>query len=198
MPTWQPDPTFYPSPRMAMKAPPETLAYVAVIDPDGGRPTRWRCWTSSPDPRLPTLRSSAGRDALCRRRAAPLRLERVQLRLCPYAPHPHVERRYLFVPGLRSSRIHVVDTKPDPRQPRIVKMIEPEEVAEKQAIAARTPSTVAPTASTSTPSARPTASGPGGIFLLDHETFEVAAAGRPTAGRSTWPTTSGGTSATTP
>ncbi len=33
--------------------------------------------------------------------------------LCPYAPHPHVERRYLVVPGLRSSRIHIVDTQPD-------------------------------------------------------------------------------------
>ena len=37
--------------------------------------------------------------------------------LCPWAPHPHVERRYLIVPGLRSSRIHVVDVKDDPRQP---------------------------------------------------------------------------------
>ena len=35
--------------------------------------------------------------------------------LCPWAPHPHVERRYLLVPGLRSSRIHVVDIKDDPR-----------------------------------------------------------------------------------
>jgi selenium-binding protein 1 len=26
--------------------------------------------------------------------------------LCPYAPHPHVRRRYLVVPGLRSSRIY--------------------------------------------------------------------------------------------
>jgi hypothetical protein len=33
MATWTPDPTFYPSPRMAMKAPPETLAYVASFDP---------------------------------------------------------------------------------------------------------------------------------------------------------------------
>ena len=34
MTTWTPDPTFYPSPRMAMKAPAETLAYVAAFDPD--------------------------------------------------------------------------------------------------------------------------------------------------------------------
>jgi len=32
--TWQPDPSFYPSPRLAAKAPAETLAYVAAFDPD--------------------------------------------------------------------------------------------------------------------------------------------------------------------
>jgi selenium-binding protein 1 len=30
MATWKPDASFYPSPRMAMKAPPEALAYVAL------------------------------------------------------------------------------------------------------------------------------------------------------------------------
>ena len=29
-----------------------------------------------------------------------------------------LERRYLIVPGIRSSRIYVLDTKPDPRQPQ--------------------------------------------------------------------------------
>jgi hypothetical protein len=48
--------------------------------------------------------------------------------LCPYAPHPHMERQYLAVPGLRSSRIHILDTKPDPRNPKLVKVIEPETV----------------------------------------------------------------------
>jgi methanethiol oxidase len=48
--------------------------------------------------------------------------------LCPYAPHPHIERRYLVVPGIRSSRIYIPDTKPDPRNPSIAKIIEPEEV----------------------------------------------------------------------
>lgn len=47
--------------------------------------------------------------------------------LCPTAPHPHVERRSLIVPGLRSSRIYVIDTKDDPRAPRIVKEISPDE-----------------------------------------------------------------------
>ena len=40
MPTWTPDPSFYPSPRMAMKAAPETLAYVAAFDPDRKTPLR--------------------------------------------------------------------------------------------------------------------------------------------------------------
>src|SRR6266849_7220303 len=51
--------------------------------------------------------------------------------LCPYAPHPHVERRYLLVPGLRSSNIHILDTKPDPLAPKIVKVIEAKEIAER-------------------------------------------------------------------
>ena len=38
MATWTPDPSFYPSPRMAMKAPPETLAYVAAFDPERKSP----------------------------------------------------------------------------------------------------------------------------------------------------------------
>ena len=38
MGTWTPDPSFYPSPRMAMKAPNETLAYVASFDPDRQKP----------------------------------------------------------------------------------------------------------------------------------------------------------------
>src|SRR5215468_9259360 len=31
---WQPDPTFYPSPTMAMEAPPEKLAYIAMLNPE--------------------------------------------------------------------------------------------------------------------------------------------------------------------
>ena len=39
MPTWKPDPTFYPSPGSAMQAPAEELAYVVRANPSGdGRP----------------------------------------------------------------------------------------------------------------------------------------------------------------
>ena len=34
-------------------------------------------------------------------------------------------------PGLRSSRLHIIDTKPDPRNPKLVKVIEAEEIASR-------------------------------------------------------------------
>ena len=44
----------------------------------------------------------------------------------------------------------------------------------------------------------PDGDGPGGIFMLDHDTFELKGrVGDAIAARSTSPTTSGGTSATT-
>src|SRR3954453_18333050 len=35
-----------------------------------------------------------------------------------------LQRRYLLLPGIRSSRVHVYDTHPDPRSPRLHKTIE--------------------------------------------------------------------------
>ena len=37
MPLLKPDPTFYPSPRLAAEAPPEKLAFVAALNPPGGK-----------------------------------------------------------------------------------------------------------------------------------------------------------------
>ena len=93
--------------------------------------------------------------------------------LCPYAPHPHMERRYLIVPGIDSSRIHVLDTKPDPRNPKIVKVIEAEELARRTGYAA--PHTVhcGPDGIYLSALGAPDGNGPGGIFMLDPETFDV-------------------------
>jgi selenium-binding protein 1 len=106
--------------------------------------------------------------------------------LCPYAPHPHVERRYLIVPGLRSSRVYVIDVKDDPVKPAIKKILEPEELA-KHAGYSR-PHTVhcGPeglyvsalggangTGGRPGPVGRVGKDGPGGIALLDHNSFEV-------------------------
>jgi methanethiol oxidase len=93
--------------------------------------------------------------------------------LCPYAPHPHVERRYLVVPGLKSSRIHIVDTQPDPRQPRLVKVIEPDELARKTGYSRPHTSHCGPDGIYMSALGSPSGDGPGGIFVLDHESFDV-------------------------
>jgi len=36
--TLRPDPTFYPSPKLAMEAPAENYAYVLMLSPDGSQP----------------------------------------------------------------------------------------------------------------------------------------------------------------
>ena len=41
------------------------------------------------------------------------------------------DRSHLIVPGFRSSRIHILNVADDPRRPRLEKVIEPEELAEK-------------------------------------------------------------------
>ena len=93
--------------------------------------------------------------------------------LCPYAPHPHVERRYLIAPGLRSSRIYIFDTKPDPRRPRIVRVIEAEELAERTGYSRPHTIHCGPDAIYVSALGTPSGDGPGGIFLLDHESFDV-------------------------
>jgi selenium-binding protein 1 len=93
--------------------------------------------------------------------------------LCPYAPHPHMERRYLVVPGINSSRIHVLDTKPDPRQPKIVKVIDAQTVAQRAGYAS--PHTVhcGPDGIFVSALGAPDGNGPGGTFIMDPETFEI-------------------------
>src|SRR5271156_1014479 len=126
---WKADPTFYPSPKLAIQAPSEKLAYVAALNANGGkRPDALA--VVDVDPKSKKYGEVVGRvdmpnpgDELHH-----FGWNACSSALCPYAPHPHVERRYLLVPGLRSSRIYVFDTKPDPRSPQIVKTIEPEEL----------------------------------------------------------------------
>jgi selenium-binding protein 1 len=93
--------------------------------------------------------------------------------LCPYAPHPHVERRYLVVPGIRSSRIYIIDTKPDPRKPTIVRTLEPPEIFARTNYSR--PHTVhcGPEGIYVSALGSPSGEGPGGIFLLDHLSFDV-------------------------
>ena len=118
--------------------------------------------------------------------------------LCPYSPHPHMQRRYLVVPGMRSSRIHILDTEPDPRQPRLVEGDRGRRGASaRPATAARTPHTAGPMASTSTRWAMVTATVPAGSSCWIPRRSRSKAAGSRIADRSNSRTTSGGTSGTT-
>ena len=126
---WKTDPTFYPTARLAMESPAERYAYVAALAPSN---------KSHSDALLvvDVDASSGSYGKVVGQLDLPNSGDELHhfgwnacsTALCPYAPHPHLERRYLVVPGLRSSRIHIVDTKPDPTKLEIVKIIEPEEV----------------------------------------------------------------------
>ncbi len=173
MATWRPDPTFYPSPRMAMQAPPERLAYVAMLDVTGGRPDAMA--VVDVDPASPTCGRIVGRTDMPKigDELHHFGWNACSSALCPYAPHPHVERRYLVVPGLRSSRIHVLDTRPDPRAPRIVKVIEPEELFARAGYSRPHTLHCGPDGIYASALGNPEGEGPGGIFVLDHDTFDV-------------------------
>src|SRR3954468_661051 len=174
MARWTPDPTFYASPGAAAAAPPEQLAYVALLNTgtNGDR---------APDALgvLDLEEGSSTYGTLVGRFDMPevgdelhhFGWNACSSALCPWAPHPHVERRYLIVPGLRSSRIHVLDVKDDPRSPALVKTIEAKELADGAAHSR--PHTVhcGPDGIyVSALGGGHGADGPGGIAVLDHTT----------------------------
>jgi selenium-binding protein 1 len=176
------DPTFYRSPGTAVAAAPEQLAYVAAFDPTGQQNDAIAvvdCDQSSATyaevvgwAELPTAGNelhhfgwNACSSALCHDghgghhaddHAEPL------------------ERRYLLVPGIRSSNTFVLDTKPDPRRPVVARTIAAGELAAKAGYSR--PHTVHCGPGGIFMSALSGADGddgPGGIALVDHDTFEV-------------------------
>jgi selenium-binding protein 1 len=174
MPLLKPDPTFYPSPTMAAESTPETLAYLSLINPSGkGQPDAIAVLDVDPN--------SKAYGRLVGRTDMPHAGDELHhfgwnacsSCLCPYAPHPHMERRYLIAGGIQSSRIHVLDTKPNPREPSIVKVIEPETLAARTNYAA--PHTVhcGPDGVYMSALGAADGNGPGGTFILDPDTFDV-------------------------
>lgn len=162
-----------------MEAPREELAYVALLNPDAadGRPDALGV--------LDLEEGSSTYGQLVGRVEMPGAGDELHhfgwnacsAALCPWAPHPHVERRYFVVPGLRSSDIHVVDVGADPRAPRIVKTIGGDEVAHKTGYSRPHTSHCGPEGIyMSALGGASDGGGPGGIFLLDCETFELRGA----------------------
>ena len=172
---WKPDQTFYPSPRMAMEGPRERLGYVATFSLDPKHGKRDAINVLDLDPGSPTFASVVGRLEMpnAGNELHHFGWNACSAALCPYSPHPHVERRYLLVPGLRSSRIHVIDTKPDPRAPKIVKVIEAEEIASRAGYSRPHTFHCGPDAIYVSAMGGANGGGPGGVFLLDHESFDV-------------------------
>jgi methanethiol oxidase len=174
-----PDPSFYATAAQAAAAAPERLAYVATIGVgDNG---------SSPPDALGVLDLDPGSSSygqIVNRVEMPnvgdelhhFGWNACSSALCPWMPHPHVERRYLVVPGLRSSRIYVYDTKKDPRQPQLVKVIEPEEIARKTGYSRAHTVHCGPDGIYVSALGNPEGDGPGGIFVLDHDSFQIKGA----------------------
>lgn len=174
MTSLRPDPTFYPSPKMAMEAPQEQVAYVSIVNPtNDGRPDALGVLDVNPE--SSTYAQVVGRLELPHSgdEVHHFGWNACSAALCPNMPHPHVERRYLLMAGLRSSRIYVVDTKPDPRNPSITKVIEADEIAKKTNYSRPHTFHCGPDAIYVNALGAPDGNGPGGIFTLDHETFEV-------------------------
>jgi selenium-binding protein 1 len=167
-----PDQTFYPSPRMAISAPPETIAYVAMLNPHGGADSLAVIDTDGASrtygQRVHQIDMPNSGDELHH-----FGWNACSSCLCPFASHPHMERRYLIVPGLRSSRIHILDTKPDPRTPRLIKVIEPEEVAERTGYSRPHTTHCGPDGIYMNALGSPDGNGPGGIFVIEPDTFKI-------------------------
>jgi methanethiol oxidase len=169
------DPTFYRNPAEAVAAPPETLAYVVAFDREGKRPDALTVIDVNPSSahygsvvgwaELPTLGDE---------------LHHFGWNACSsaFAHEGHdmsnLQRRYLLLPGLRSSNVHVFDTQPDPKSPKLVKTITADELASKAGYSRPHTLHCGPDGVfLSCLGGAHGNDGPGGLALLDHETFDV-------------------------
>jgi selenium-binding protein 1 len=172
----RPDPTFYPSPRLAMEADPERIAYTALLSPDRSRPDALAV--------IDVDSTSKTFGTMLYRLDMPVRGDEFHhfgwnacsSALSPLSGHAFLKRRYLIIPGIRSSRLYVVDTQPDPRRPSIARVIEPEEVLRKTGYSR--PHTVhcGPEGvyiSTLGGAGADGTDGAPGVFILDCESFDI-------------------------
>ena len=174
--TMRPDPSFHASPKLAMEAPPENFAYTLLLSADFSKPDALAVVDVKPD--SPTF------SQIVHTVTMPYKGDEFHhfgwnacsSALSPLTGHAFLERRYLIIPGLRSSRIYIVDTKPDPTKASIHKIIEPEEVFKKTGYSR--PHTVhcGPEGiyvSTLGGGGKDGTEGPPGVFIMDCETFDI-------------------------
>ena len=171
------DPTFYRTPAEAIAAPAERLAYVVAFDRSGTRPDALN--VVDVDPGSSSYGQVVGVSEMP---GSGDELHHFGWNACSSAllheGHGHgtdgLERRYLIVPGLRSSRLHIFDTAADPRRPELVKTIEADELAAKAGYSRPHTLHCGPDGLFLTClGGGDGEDGPGGIALLDHDTFDV-------------------------
>ena len=128
------DPTFYRTPAEAIAAPTEKLAYVVAFDRAGARPDALAV--------VDVDETSTGYGTVVGWADLPTtgdELHHFGWNACSSALKHEghdmdpdgLQRRYLMLPGLRNSRIHVYDTQHDARDPQMHKTVEAEEMAGK-------------------------------------------------------------------
>jgi len=170
------DPTFYRTAADAAAAPVEDLAYVAAFDRAGSRPDAMLVVDVKPT--SPTFSKVVGSLEV----GTPGdELHHYGWNACSTALKHEghnmdgLARRYLVVPGLRSSNIYVLDTQPDPRNLRLHKTIPASELAEKAGYSRPHTLHCGPDGIflTCLGNGVGDGEGPGGIALLDHDSFNV-------------------------
>ena len=172
----RPDPTFHASPRLAMEAPAETLAYTLMLSPDGSEPDGLA--VVDVDPRSETF-GRIVHQVLMPHTGDEFHhfgWNACSSALSPLTGHAFLERRYLIIPGIRSSRIYVIDVKGGPTAARIHKVVEPEEIFAKTGYSRPHTIHCGPEGiyvSTLGGAGPDGTDGPPGIFIMDCETFEV-------------------------
>jgi methanethiol oxidase len=170
------DPTFHATAKLAMEAAPEAFAYMLMLSPDFSQPDALGVVDVDP--------KSSRYGKIVHTVTMPTKGDEFHhfgwnacsSALSPLSGHAFLERRYLIIPGLRSSRIYVVDTKPDPTQAKIIKIIEPEEIFHKTGYSRPHTTHCGPEGiyiSTLGGGGPNGTDGPPGIFIMDCETFDV-------------------------
>ena len=171
----RPDASFYPSPKDAMEAPAEKLAFTLMLSPDFSQPDGLAIVDVDP--------TSKTYGEIVHQVIVPTKGDEFHhfgwnacsSALSPLTGHAFLERRYLIVPGIRSSRIYIFDVK-EPLKAKIHKVIEPEEVFAKTGYSRPHTIHCGPEGvyvSTLGGGGEDGTDGPPGIFILDCETFDI-------------------------
>ena len=95
--------------------------------------------------------------------------------LSPLTGHAFLERRYLIIPGIKSSRIYIIDVK-EPLKAKIHKIIEADEIMAKTGYSRPHTIHCGPEGiyvSTLGGGGKDGTDGPPGIFIMDCETFDI-------------------------